>query len=131
MLEQSTPSQTPIGDFHLAARQRLADRHRDLLDKILRENSHKSKYWILGMAKARRKNGKTIITPWLKAYNVQPDLQKESYLYEVDNTKGTRQLIWVMQPNDVLNLPTVGKSIRVTDVSKGFNNPPAEVTVET
>lgn len=130
MLEQTAPSATPIGDFHLAARQRLADRHRDLMDKILRENSHKKKYWILGMVKARRRKGKTVLTPTLKAYTIQPDLKKEAYLYEVDNTKGTRELVWVMHPGDVLNLPTVGKSIRVTGVSDGFNNPATEATVE-
>ena len=106
-----------IGEIHLAARQHLVDRHQQLMEKILEENSHKPKYWILGMAKSKRKNGRTIIQPFLKAYDVQPELTREAFLYEVDNTKGTRELLWVMHPNDKLSLPSIGKSIRVAGES--------------
>jgi len=106
--EASMPT---MGEFHLQARQRLTDRHQHMLEKILSENLDKKKYWILGGAKCKRKNGKTTIRPVLKAYDVQPDVQKESYLYEVDNTLGTRCLLWVMHPNGKLDLPTIGKSI--------------------
>lgn len=102
-----------IGDIHVAARQRLADRHMTLMDKIINENSHKKKYWILGKADCKRKNGRTTIKPWLKAYDVQPDVQKEAYLYEIDNTEGTRSLVWVMHPNDKLSIPRINKTISV------------------
>ena len=107
------PQQPSIGDIHLAARQRLADRHMNLMDKILKENSHKKKYWILGMAKCKRKNGKTTIRPFLKAYDEQPEIQKEAYLYEVDNKLGTRELVWVMHPNNKLAMPSINKTISV------------------
>ncbi len=113
MLDQAIQQQPSIGEIHIAARQRLVDRHMSLMAEIMKENSHKDKYWILGMAECKRKNGKTRITPFMKAYDVQPEVRKEAYLYEVDNTKGTRVLVWVMHPNNKLAIPTLGKTISV------------------
>ena len=115
MLTEARTIEPSIGDIHIAARQRLADRHMNLMDKIMKENSHKKRYWILGVAKCKRKNGKTSIRPFLKAYDVQPEVQKEAYLYEVDNTAGTRNLLWVMHPNNKLSMPSIGKKISVAD----------------
>jgi len=115
MLEQPVLKEPSIGEIHIAARQRLSDRHANLMEKIMTENSHKKKYWILGTAKCKRKDGKTTIRPYLKAYDTQPEVQKQSYLYEVDNVEGTKSLLWVMHPNNKLSMPSIGKSISVTD----------------
>lgn len=101
------------GELHLLQRKHLTDQHEKLMAKILEENANKSKYWILGLAQTKRKNKKTTITPFLKAYDEQPDIRKEAYLYEVDNTEGTKSLLWVMHPNNKLSLPTINKSISV------------------
>jgi len=116
MLKDAKPEPS-IGEIHIAARQRLCDTHLNLMDKIMKENSHKKKYWILGMAMCKRKNGRTTIRPFLKAYDAQPEVRKEAYLYEVDNIAGTKKLLWVMHPNDKLSIPSIGKSIRVADAS--------------
>jgi hypothetical protein len=129
VLEQKPPQLPSIGEIHLMARERLANRHAHLLEKIQRENSHKDKYWILGMAMCKRKHGKTTIRPFLKAYDKQPEIQKESYLYEVDNIAGTKTLLWVMHPNNKLSLPSINKSIRVAGES-GVSDLAAEVTGE-
>jgi len=113
MLSEAKPKLPSIGEIHIAARQRLADRHMNLMDKIMKENSHKKKYWILGMADCKRKNGRTTIRPFLKAYDSQPDIQKEAYLYEIDNMAGTKSLLWVMHPNDKLAIPSINKTISV------------------
>lgn len=115
MLEQPVLKEPSIGEIHIAARQRLSDRHANLMEKIMTENSHKKKYWILGTVKCKRKDGKTTIRPYLKAYDTQPEVQKQSYLYEVDNVEGTKSLLWVMHPNNKLSMPSIGKSISVTD----------------
>lgn len=117
MLNEVRPKEPSIGDIHIAARQRLADRHMNLMDKIMKENSHKKKYWILGTAKCKRKNGRTTIRPFLKAYDSQPAVQKEAYLYEVDNQAGTRALLWVMHPNDKLAIPSINKTISVAGLT--------------
>ena len=115
MLTEAVKQEPSIGDIHIAARQRLSDRHQNLMEKIKLENSHKKKYWILGTAKCKRKDGKTTIRPVLKAYDVQPDVQKQSYLYEIDNIEGTTSLLWVMHPNNKLAMPVIGKTISVAD----------------
>ena len=115
------------GELHLMQRERLTDRHKVLLEKIIKENSHKGKYWVLGKAITRRKNGRTSIRPSLKAYDVQPSVEKESYLYEIDNTDGSRKLLWVMHPGDKLSMPYIGKTIRVAAASGDLA---AEVTGE-
>ena len=111
MLEQA-PLPT-MGELHLMQRKRLTDQHQKLMTKILEDNAHKSKYWILGMAETKRKNKKTIITPFLKVYDEQPEVRKEAYLYEVDNIARTQTLLWVMHPNNKLALPSINKSINV------------------
>lgn len=113
MLERTGLMGPTIGEIHIAARERLTDRHTHLLERLIKENSHKKKYWILGIVKSKRKNGRTTIKPYLKAYDVQPDVQKEAYLYEIDNTEGTRNLLWVMHPNDKLSIPSINKTISV------------------
>jgi hypothetical protein len=118
-----------MGELHIDQRKRLTDRHLTLMEKIMKDNSHKSKYWIMGKAKCKRKNGRTTITPTLKAYDVQPGLEREAYLYEVDNTLGTKSLLWVFHPNDKLSMPSIGKSIRIAD-DLGVNNLPTEVSVD-
>lgn len=113
MLSEAIKKEPSIGQIHIAARQRLTDRHMNLMDKIIKENNHKKKYWILGTAKSTRKNGRTTIRPVLKVYDEQPDVQKESYLYEIDNKAGTKVLVWVMHPNNKLSMPSIGKTISV------------------
>ncbi len=113
MLKNLPPIAPTRGEVHLMQRKRLAERHENLMAKILEDNIHKSKYWVLGMVQTRRKNKKTTITPFLKVFDVQPEVKKESYLYEVDNIAGTKTLVWVMHPNDKLAIPSIGKTISV------------------
>ncbi len=94
-------------------RKHLADRHARMLEKTLQENQKHDKYWILGYVKTKRKNGQTKIIPCMQACYEMPKLIKEAYLYEVDNIAGTKQLLWVMHPNEKLDLPSLGKSIHV------------------
>lgn len=108
-----TNQEPSIGQIHVMARERLSNRHAELMDKILNENKDKALYWILGMAICKRKNGRTTIRPWMKAFDVKPELRKEAYCYEIDNTLGTKTLLWVMHPNNKLSIPSLGKTIRV------------------
>lgn len=104
---------------HVATREGITNHFNYMLEKILNENKHRDKYWILGKAKIEKKNGKEIIRPFLQACAEKPSIIKESFVYEVDNKRGVKQLLWVMHPGDTLSFPTLGKSIRVTDGSKG------------
>jgi len=104
---------------HMNAREGMASHFNYALEKILNENSHKEKYWVLGKAKIEKKKGKDIIKPFLQACDEKPGIIKESFVYEVDNKRGVKTLLWVMHPGDMLSFPTLGKSIRVTSGKKG------------
>ncbi len=104
---------------HVEAREGITEHFNHLMEKILNENAHKDKYWILGKAKLERKKGKDIVRPFLQAVDEKPGLVKESFVYEVDNRRGVKTLLWVMHPGDLLSFPTLGKSIRVAGVNSG------------
>lgn len=103
---------------HHEARKGITDHFNIEMEKILNKNSHKELYWILGKAKSHRINGKDVIRPFLQACDEKPGVIKESFVYEVDNKRGVKTLLWVMHPGDTLTFPTLGKSIRVAG-SKG------------
>jgi len=113
-LQKTLPT---MGEFHLLARKRLSDYFQIKFEKVQKENLDKNKYFILGAVKTTRKNGKTKIRVILKTYDQQPQIQKESYLYEIDNVENTQTLLWVMHTNNSLSLPTIGKKISVGTTS--------------
>ncbi len=104
---------------HIEMREGITNHFNYLLEKILTENTHKDKYWILGKAKIEKKKGKDIVRPFLQACDEKPGIIKESFVYEVDNRRGVKTLLWIMHPGDMLSFPTLGKSIRVTGGNTG------------
>jgi len=104
---------------HMDAREGLTNHFNVMLEKILNDNRHLDKYWILGKTKSERIKGKDVVKPFLKACTEKPGIIKESFVYEVDNRRGVKTLLWVMHPGDVLSFPTLGKSIRVSSEKKG------------
>lgn len=104
---------------HIETRIGITNEFNERLEKILNRNKNKDKYWILGKAKIEKKNGKDIVRPFLQACEEKPGIIKESFVYEVDNRRGVKTLLWIMHPGDLLSFPTLGKSIRVTDGTKG------------
>lgn len=106
-------------DEHVRVREGITDQFNHMLEKILNENKHRDKYWVLGKAKIEKKKGKDIVRPFLQACAEKPGIIKESFVYEVDNRRGVKTLLWIMHPGDMLSFPTLGKSIRVTGGNTG------------
>ena len=104
---------------HVEAREGMTNQFNKMLENILNENKHRDKYWILGKAKIEKKKGKDIVRPFLQACAEKPGIIKESFVYEVDNRRGVKTLLWVMHLGDMLSFPTIGKSIRVTGGNTG------------
>lgn len=104
---------------HIDTREGITAHFNVLMEKILNENTHRDKYWILGKAKIEKKKGKDIVRPFLQACAEKPGIIKESFVYEVDNKRGVKTLLWIMHPGDLLSFPTLGKSIRVTGGNTG------------
>ena len=104
----------PLMQAHQEAREGMTRHFNDELEKVINRNSHKRDvYWILGKARVHKKNGVDIIRPFLQECAQKPGLIKESFVYEIDNKRGVKTLLWVMHPGDLLSFPTLGKSIRV------------------
>lgn len=104
---------------HIDAREGITSHFNVVMEKILRDNASKDKYWILGKAKIEKKKGKDIVRPFLQACDEKPGVIRESFVYEVDNRRGVKTLLWIMHPGDLLSFPTLGKSIRVTGGKTG------------
>jgi len=99
---------------HNEARKGMEDHFNGVMEKLLNENAHKEMYWIVGKVRMERRKGKDIVRPFLQACDEKPGVMKESFVYEVDNKRGVKTLLWVMHPGDTLSFPTLGKSIRVS-----------------
>lgn len=107
-------------DQHVQAREGLTSHFNDELEIILNSNKDKDIYWILGKVKVEKtKRGKDVARPFLQACAEKPQLIKESFVYEVDNKRGVKILLWVMHPGDQLSFPSIGKSIRVSGGNTG------------
>lgn len=106
-------------DQHVQAREGLTGLFNDQLEDILNENKHRDTYWILGKVSMHRHGDKYITRPFLQACLEKPGVIKKSFVYEVDNRRGVKTLLWVMHPDDTLSFPTLGKSIRVTGDKSG------------
>jgi len=104
---------------HQQEREGITNHFNNALEKLLNENSKKDLYWIIGKAKTHKHHGKTIVKPFLQACDEKPGLIRESFVYEVDNRRGVKTLLWVMHPDDTLSFPTLGKSIRVSGGKSG------------
>lgn len=106
-------------DAHVQAREGLTNLFNERLEEILQENSSRDIYWIIGKVNMHRKGDKYIARPFLQACAEKPGVVKKSFVYEVDNRRGVKTLLWVMHPDDTLSFPTLGKSIRVTGDKSG------------
>lgn len=110
--------------IHKETMKGVTDHFNVLLERILNANGHKGKYWILGKAKKESIGNKEIVKPFLEALDEKPGVVRESFVYEVDNTRGTKTLLWVMYPGDMLHFPTLGKTICVANKKGVLISPP-------
>lgn len=94
---------------HHEAKTGLLNHFNDEMEKILNQNTAVDKYWILG--KVRFPDNAHVGKVFLEACLEKPPLVKEAFLYEVDNRRGVKTLLWVMHPGGELSLPTIGKRI--------------------
>ncbi len=92
-----------------AAREGLESHYNSSMEKILNANSSKDVYWILGKVRFPEEDGGT---------DVKPPLVKDAFLYEVDNKRGVKTLLWVMHPDGSLRLPTLNKTISLMPKNK-------------
>ncbi len=100
------------------ARKGLETHYNSEMEKIINANSSKDVYWILGKVKFPEDLGGQVGRTFLQASDTKPPVVKNSFLYEVDNRKGVKTLLWVMHPDGSLRLPTLNKTIQVQPTQK-------------
>lgn len=86
------------------------------LERILNENSNRKEiYWILGKLRFPPELGGKVGRTFLEASSEKPPLIKDAFLYEVDNTRGVKTLLWICYPDGTLRLPTLNKTISIAN----------------
>lgn len=98
---------------HNDAREGLTNHFNKQMEKILNENSNKETYWILGKVRFPQEDGGYVGKTFLEASDTKPPLVKNAFLYEVDNKRGCKTLLWLMNPDGSLRLPTLNKTVSV------------------
>lgn len=98
---------------HQEAKEGLTSEFNRQLEKIINENQSIDKYWVLGKVKFPKEYGGKVGKVFLQGCLEKPPLVAESFLYEIDNRKGCKTLLWVMHPGGELRLPTLNKTINV------------------
>lgn len=100
---------------HEEAKKGLRDEFNRQLEKILNENSKIDKYWVLGKVKFPEELGGKVGRVFLQGCLEKPPVVANSFLYEVDNRAGSKSLLWIMNPDGSLRMPTLGRTISVKD----------------
>lgn len=98
---------------HVEAREGMEQVFNRELERIMNANSDLDTYWILGKIRVENKGGTSICRPFLQACKEKPGLVKDSFVYEVDNKRGVKTLLWILHPDGSMQLPTLEKTISV------------------
>lgn len=118
MLILSETTQKQMKDQHESAKAGLVSHFNVELEKIMNANQEPDRYWILGKVKFSDELKDKVGRVFLQACMEKPPLVAEAFLYEVDNRRGVKTLLWVMNPGGKLSLPTLGKTLSIASKSK-------------
>lgn len=103
---------------HEDAKSSLTEHFNAEMERIINSNSSKDLYWILGKVKFPEDLGGYVGRTFLQACDEKPTVVKDAFLYEVDNKRGVKTLLWVMHPDGSIRLPTLNKTIRATSAKE-------------
>lgn len=91
----------------------LVNHFNDEMEKVINSNKDKDVFWILGKVKFLPEHGGKVGRVFLDASDKKPMVVKGSFVYEVDNRKGIKTLLWTCD-NDRLNIIPANKSVPVS-----------------
>lgn len=98
---------------HMEAKQAITNHFNAEMERILNENSHKEVYYILGKVRFPEDLGGNVGRTFLEASDDKPPVVKDAFLYEVDNKRGVKTLLWIVYPDGSLRIPTLNKTIHI------------------
>jgi len=116
ILPEST--QKELREQHENAKAGLMSHFNEELEKIMNANKGPDRYWVLGKVNFPDNLGGKVGRVFLQACLEKPPIVANSFLYEVDNRRGVKTLLWVMHPGGKLDLPTLGKTLSIASGSK-------------
>lgn len=100
---------------HQQDKEGLTNHYNSELERILNENSDKQeKYWVLGKVRFPQELGGHVGRAFLQASDSKPVVIRDAFLYEVDNKRGVKTLLWVCYPNGDLRIPSLNKTIKLS-----------------
>ena len=102
-----------LQELHNDAKKGLHNEFNRQLEKLINDNQKHDKVWVLGKVKFPKELNGKVGRVFLQGCLEKPPMVKEAFLYEVDNRKGCKTLLWVMNPNGELRLPTLKKTVKV------------------
>jgi len=94
-----------------AEKEALVNHFNDEMEKVINKNKEKDKFWILGKVRFPPEFGGKVGRVFLDASDEKPPVVKGSFVYEVDNKRGTKELLWT-HSNDQLTVVPTKKTIK-------------------
>lgn len=79
------------------------------MELVINKNKDKDKYWILGKVKFLAEFNGKVARIFLGASDRKPPLVKGAFLYEVDNRRGVKELLWWEDGHHLNVVPTKKK----------------------
>lgn len=94
-------------------KQNLVNHFNREMEKVINKNKSKDKFWILGKVKFLPEHGGKVARTFLDSCDEKPPLIKDSFVYEVNNGSGTKELLWTCDSEGLHVVPTE-KTVQVS-----------------
>jgi len=76
------------------------------MERVINANKDKNEFYILGKVRFPREYGGKIGRVFLDASDTKPPLVKGTFVYQVDNKSGTKELLWTCDNQNLKIIPT-------------------------
>jgi hypothetical protein len=106
---------------HEEMKKGLRDAFNKELERILNVCSHLECYWILGKVRFPEEYGGQVGHVFMEKSDSQPPFIQDSFVYYVDNRRGTKELLW-MSWKDTLRIVPTHKTVRVQRAADDMNS---------
>lgn len=96
-----------LGDEQVSEeRKGLNDHFNKEMERLINKNKGKKKFYILGKLRFPPEFGGKVGRVFLDASDAKPPVVKGTFVYEVDNRSGTKQLLWTCDNQNLNIIPT-------------------------
>lgn len=101
---------------HEEAKRGLTDEFNRQMEQIINQNQNVDKYWILGKVRFPEEFAGKVGRVFLSGCLEKPPVVKNAFLYEVDNRRGAKTILWVTHPDGSMRLPTLNKTVSIDQI---------------